>query len=218
MGKTTMYFIRHGEILNTKKEFYGRSVDLPLIDEGREQSRRIAEVIKSSGAEVGKIYTSPLVRTRETAKGIAQTLEELPIILVDGLTDVYIPALVGHPISERDEIHARGEDEYSGKYVEKGNESREQIAERMLREVKKIREENIGKTVIVVGHGDPLRFLLFCLNNPDKPVPSIGELKRSYYPEKAEGWRMVFDENGQIIERELITREGNIKLEKESNL
>ena len=220
MNKTTIYFIRHGEILNPKKEFYGRSLDLLLSDEGRKQAQKIAEVIKSNGVKVSKIYTSPLNRAGETAKVIAQRIGEpiIPIIIGDGLTDVYIPVFIGHPISERDEIHNRGEDEYSRKYVERGNESREQIEKRMLREVKKIREENIGKTVIVISHGDPLRFLLYGLNNPDKPIPLIGKLKRSYYPEKGEGWKMVFDENGKIIEKEAITREGKYKFRKDDDI
>lgn len=215
MINTTIYFIRHGEIDNPQQVMYGRSIDFHLTEEGRQQTRTMAEQLNSAGIKLEKICTSPLNRTVESANIMAAVFNNAPILKEEDLTDVYIPALVGHPQREREEIHARGQDEYSGEFLRKGNESREEVAERMLKIVEQIRRENAGRTVAVLSHGDPLRFLLFCLENPDKPIPPMGELLQSYYPQKGEGWKMVFDKNGKIIERQLVTREGNINLKKE---
>lgn len=214
MEKTTIYFIRHGKIDNPHNVYPGRVIDLHLTEEGKRQIRALAKKIKNSEEKLDAIYASPIARALETVAIIAQEVDGAPIFQEELLTEVDIPALVGHPLTERDAIHMKGIDEYSGEYIAKGNESREEIAERMLRAFKKIHRDNMGKTVIIISHGDPLRFFLFRLANPDKQIPPIGELASSYFPDNGEGWKMVFDKDGRILETEFITREGNIKEKK----
>lgn len=215
MRTTTFYFIRHGEIDNPQQVYYGRSLDLHLSEEGREQVRITARILKDSGVEVDHIFTSPLSRGVETARIISGGFPSATLIQENDLTDVNIPSLVGKPIALRKKIHATGIDEYSGKYVEQGNESREKITGRMVRVFNKINREYGGKTIVIVGHGDPLRFLLYRLKNPEGSLPSIGELIHSYYPNKGEGWKMVVDEDGRILETAIITKEGTVKTERE---
>ena len=175
-----------------------------LNEEGRYQIRKLAQKLKNGNTKIHRIYASPLARSVESAQIIAEVFDNVPILEEKDLTEVDIPALIGHSASERQEIHAQGIDEYSGKFVEEGNESREHIAQRMLRAFHKIRKENKGKITVAVSHGDPIRFLLFRLENHDKPIPSMSELKSSDYLERGEGWRMVVDEQGSISERKLI--------------
>lgn len=201
---TTIYLIRHGEIDNPRKVFYGRILDLHLNEEGRSRIRKLAQKLKNDNTKIHSIYTSPLARSVESAQIIAEIFDNVPILEEKDLTEVDIPALVGHSASERGEIHAKGIDEYSGKFVERGNESRKQIAERMLRVFHKIRKQNKGKVIVAVSHGDPIRFLLFRLESLDKPIPSMSELKNSDYLKRGEGWRLVVDEEGSISERKLI--------------
>lgn len=204
MGDTTIYFIRHGQIDNPKKIMYGGLLDLPLTEEGKQQIHHLAEWLKSTGVKIDAIYTSSLSRTRDSAGILADVLDKPPIFIETGLIDTKIPALVGHPNSEKYQIYARGTDEYSDEFVKKGNESRAQLVQRMVNVFEKIRKENIGKTVVIVGHGDPFRFLLFYLENPNKQVPFMGELRRLYYPPKGKGWKMVFDKDGKILDTEFI--------------
>ena len=211
--RSTIYFIRHGAIDNPTGEYYGRAVDVPLSWEGKKQAEIIGTII-SRGGTVDRIYTSPLSRAAETAEIIGGLVGSPRIIKEDGLIDVDIPALLGRQLGDRSEIHGGGGDEYSGEWVKLGNEPREQITARMLGAFEKICEENEGKAV-VVSHGDPLRILKFCLENPGKQVPPMSELLKSYYPEKGEGWKIVVDGQGNILETELVRRLGSVRAEKE---
>lgn len=212
---TTVYFIRHGEIDNPREVFYGRSLDLQLTDIGKDQIRRLAQEIKRKGIVVNAIYASPLRRAVQSAQIIGGVFNNPPLFKEQDLIDVDIPALVGHPVAEREQIHMQGTDEYDEEFVEKGNESRNHIVERMMKVVKRVREENQGKTILIISHGDPLRLLLFGITYSDQIPPSMGELRRSYYPEKGGGWRMVFNKEGNILKTEFIEPEGIIKKEKE---
>ena len=57
---------RHGETTsNRERRFQGR-LDVPLNDRGREQARELAERVR--GEELVALYSSPLIRARETAE------------------------------------------------------------------------------------------------------------------------------------------------------
>lgn len=204
MGLTTIFFIRHGEVNNPKNIFYGRSFNLHLNELGIKKVEKLAKRMKLEGQKIDVIYVSPLIRSQETAKIIAKIFNNLPIWEIEELTDVDIPALVGHSLKERDEIHKKGVDEYFGEFVKKGNESRNDIARRMLKAFNKIYSKHKGENILVISHGDPLRFLFFSLTNPGKQLPSVGELKKSYYPQKGEGWKMVIGKTGKILKTEFI--------------
>lgn len=78
--------IRHGENDYVKKGMLaGRLAGVHLNAKGREQAQTLAD--KLTGAPVKAIYSSPLERTMETAKPIAQALG-LEIISRQGLIEV----------------------------------------------------------------------------------------------------------------------------------
>lgn len=66
---TTILICRHGETEWNKARKFQGSMDIPLNSEGREQARRIAEVM--SGEGLSGVWTSPLSRAHDTAKRIA---------------------------------------------------------------------------------------------------------------------------------------------------
>lgn len=70
----TFTFVRHGEANNNVLDTASADQDAPdhLTEKGREQIVRAAKKIETDG--VKKIYTSPFVRTRETADALAQEL------------------------------------------------------------------------------------------------------------------------------------------------
>ncbi len=206
MNNTTIYFIRHGKIENPKKIYYGRTINLPLSAEGLHEVEKLAQSLRERHAKFDVIYSSPLSRALVTAHALARVLEVSGknIFQTNDLIDVNIPVLVGTPISQRKKIHLSGFDEYSGKYEAAGNESRDAITKRMISAIRKILHIHRGKVIVVVSHGDPLRFLLFRLLRKSKRIPSIGVLKAIYYPPKGGGWWMSFDDKGNIIEAKLL--------------
>lgn len=206
MNETTIYFIRHGKIENPKKIYYGRNINLPLSIEGLHEIEAIVRSMRKRRIHIDVIYTSPLSRALATANVLARVFEvpEKNIFQTNDLIDVNIPALAGTPIAQRKYIHMLGFDEYSGKYEAAGNESRESITKRMISAIRKILKTHQGKVIGVVSHGDPLRFLLYRLKSTTKSIPSMGILKEMYYSPKGGGWRMSFDDRGNIVDAKLL--------------
>lgn len=204
MGTTTVYFVRHGEISNPQNIYYGRSFDFPLTPEGEQDIYQLAFKLREQKIKFDAIYSSPLLRTRTTARILAEILGTPETYVEDDLNDVNIPALVGKPLSLRDKIHSKGADEYSEKYLREGNESRNDIVNRMYQAFEKIRKNELGKTICLVSHGDPLRFLLYRLLSKRKTIPSANILTKIYYPPKGGGWRMSFDAKGKVLNLQLL--------------
>ena len=77
---TTLFLVRHAE----KSAPNG---DLPLSAEGRSRAALLASMLRDSG--VGRIYTTEMVRTRETAepleRGLHLKAEAVPVQDVDAL-------------------------------------------------------------------------------------------------------------------------------------
>ena len=61
--------MRHGQTTSSKGKIYSGRRDIPLTDHGREQARRAAQQL--AGAGIDAVYTSPLIRARDTAEAIA---------------------------------------------------------------------------------------------------------------------------------------------------
>ena len=64
-------FLRHGESVGNAEARWQGQADFPLNDTGRLQARALAMRWKSEGMTFDKIFTSPLVRARETAEIIS---------------------------------------------------------------------------------------------------------------------------------------------------
>ena len=82
-GKVTL--VRHGQTERSARAAYSGQLDIPLTSLGREQARRCAERI--AGAGVDGVYTSPLVRARDTAQAIADAAG-VPLTVEERLIEV----------------------------------------------------------------------------------------------------------------------------------
>lgn len=67
------YFLRHG-IAVEPGEWKGRDFDRPLTDKGVERMEREARGIETLELELDAIFTSPLLRARQTAEIVAERL------------------------------------------------------------------------------------------------------------------------------------------------
>jgi len=66
-----IFLVRHGESEANAKDLYqGQRLDSPLSSHGLEQAQRIAERLKDE--KIDAIYSSDLLRARETAEAIAK--------------------------------------------------------------------------------------------------------------------------------------------------
>jgi bisphosphoglycerate-dependent phosphoglycerate mutase len=75
------FLIRHGATVLTAEDRFAGSTDVELSDEGREQARQLAERLRRE--KMIAIYASPLGRTIETARIIAQP-HDLEVVRREG--------------------------------------------------------------------------------------------------------------------------------------
>lgn len=205
MNKTTVVFlIRHGEIANPKKIYYGSNIDLELSDLGRNHIKHIAVKLKKRGEIPQAIYTSPLKRAYETAHIIAKELGIKKLIVEKNLKDVDIPALAGEKLSLRKILHSQGLDEYSEKFVAMGNESKRHLVTRIRNAFFKIIRKNSGDIIAIVSHGDPIAFLLYTLMRPNGTMPQAWELEGKSYPKKGSVVRLLLSSDGNLLKKDVL--------------
>src|SRR5205085_3508303 len=82
---TRVFMVRHGATVLSAEDRFAGATDVDLSDEGREQTRRLAE--RLSDEEIVAVYASPLGRTVETATILAKP-HDLEIQTRDGLREI----------------------------------------------------------------------------------------------------------------------------------
>ena len=153
-GEKTLYLIRHACVDDPDGEriCLGQKLDSPLGEKGRMQAQALARALSS--VRLDAVYTSPLLRARQTA----QALTDAPIVL-DELTELDGGEWDGLPFSE---IRAR----YPGFFADRakrpsppGGETDEAGAARGLRALQII-ADGPGKTLAAVAHASLNRLIL----------------------------------------------------------
>lgn len=150
---TFFYFIRHGEVYNPKKILYGRLPNFSLSQNGKGKIEDAANYFKNKKIDV--LYASPLLRARQTAGILGNTLGR-KVRFSRLLIEV---KLIFEGISlerYKKEIQPLL---YTGKYIKKGQESIEEIRKRMMKFIAITAKKFPGKTILVVSHGDPITIL-----------------------------------------------------------
>ncbi len=152
---TTIILTRHGETdWNSERRWQGH-VDRPLNDTGRAQAAELAASLVET--PIGAIYTSDLVRARETAEIVAANLG-LPVIVDRELREVDVgewSGLAHDEIAERfPEGFARWQEGLHG--WDEG-ESYEAMRERVVAALLRIAARHAGETILVVAHGGTIR-------------------------------------------------------------
>jgi broad specificity phosphatase PhoE len=149
---TRISFVRHGEVHNPQRVFYGRLPGFGLSDRGRRQARAAADALRHR--QIAALYTSPLLRALQTARAIQALHPDLPLCVTRDLSEVYCP-YDGQPHAVLDAI---GWDVYSG--AETPYEQPPDLLARTLRFVAAARSRHPGQHVIAATHGDVIAFLL----------------------------------------------------------
>lgn len=93
-----IYLVRHGETeWNKIRRFQGRS-NLPLNHEGKKQARALALALKNTSLMA--IYTSPLVRTLQTARLIKDFHPSAPILEENGFIEMDLGEFDGMKVQD----------------------------------------------------------------------------------------------------------------------
>ncbi len=157
---TQIYLVRHGQTgWNAEGRLCGSS-DVPLSEEGFAQARRLANRLVS--VPLDAIYSSPLLRARQTAELIA-SLHGLPVILESALREVdygdwegLAVATVANQFPEQERL--RREDPL--RFVPPNGEPMAAFAQRVIAAIQRLANSHPNQTVCVVAHQTVNRFIL----------------------------------------------------------
>lgn len=148
--KTRIYFVRHGEVHNPLKIWYGRLPFYRLSANGKQQIENTAEYLMDKNIDI--IYSSPLLRARQSAEilrkklGLSKVNFSKEILEVksslQGLPDAYLASI-------NYDIFASSENKITGETIE-------DLSQRVQRFIAKLVKLYKGKSIIVVSHGDPI--------------------------------------------------------------
>ena len=159
-GSATLLLVRHGQIeANTARIWHG-STDSPLTPHGESEATRTAEFLARTRPRARALYTSPLLRTRQTAAAIADRLGLEPIV-EPGLAEYGIGELEG--VSYQALLHEHGffaRIESDRDFAPPGGESVNGVLARVTGALGRIARAHRGDEVVVVGHGAALALTL----------------------------------------------------------
>lgn len=153
-----LILLRHGLTdWNENGRLMGRS-DVELNRRGWEQAERARDALASR--EIDAVYSSPQVRTRQTAEPLARTLGK-EIVVDPGFDEVWLSReWIGKTVDE-----LRGNDDLESMIADPMHrcdviEPISEVQERTVAAVERLRAGNSGGSVVVVSHGDPLRAII----------------------------------------------------------
>jgi broad specificity phosphatase PhoE len=150
----TLILMRHGQIAANRQRRWHGSTDSPLTWRGRRQVRTTIRHLRRHSPDMTAIYTSPLLRCRQTADAVAAAVGLEPIVLED-LREFDIGEWEDLPFQTLHEEHdfpdrAAGEPDFRPP----GGESLREVAERIVPALQSIHQSHPGDDrVLVVGHG-----------------------------------------------------------------
>jgi broad specificity phosphatase PhoE len=150
-----LYLIRHGATANNRAKpprLQGRRTDPGLSDEGRGQAEQTARFLSS--VKLKSVFTSPLLRARETAEAIA-TPHGLDVVTVDDLIEVDVGVWEGRSWEEIQKTDREAYQAFTANAAENpylGGETILTVLERSAPALERLLSENLGKSIVAVAH------------------------------------------------------------------
>ncbi|MES2668206.1 MAG: histidine phosphatase family protein [Patescibacteria group bacterium] len=168
-----IFLIRHGETTGDIEDRYGGTYDDHLTENGRQQLQETA--LKLAGTQVDRIYSSTLIRAKESAEIINAELGT-EIEFLDGLQERGYGVLGGltkegaiETYPEAVELHKDPAN------TDPEGESQTDFTERVLNTFESIFKKPYG-TIAIVSHGGPLKVIMRHLNMPLPDKIGDGEI------------------------------------------
>ncbi len=160
MTATRIFLVRHGATQLSAEDAFAGETDVPLSDLGREQLRKLAH--RLAGEPIAAVYASPLGRTMETARILAEPHGK-PVVARDGLREVSHGHWEGKTRAAVEKDHPKEyalwqADPFS--FAPPGGETGLAVTARALPALLEIVAASPGAQVIVVSHKATIRLLI----------------------------------------------------------
>src|SRR5207237_5791345 len=160
---TRVFMVRHGATVLSAEDRFAGATDVALSDEGREQTRRLAD--RLSHEKIMAVYASPLGRTVETASILAAP-HKLEVRMRDGFREINHgrwEQMTRREVEEKfpEEAAEWEKDPYT--FAPLGGESGLAVTARALPALIELVREHAGQNILVVSHKATIRLLLSSL-------------------------------------------------------
>lgn len=158
-----VFLVRHGATLLTVEDRFAGATNVQLSDEGREQARRLAA--RLAGEKIEAVYASPLDRTLETARILAEP-HGLAVQPRDGLREIshgHWEQMTRSEVEQAFPEEAAMWDKDPYTFAPAGGESGLEVTARALPALMEIVRAHAGSCVLVVSHKATIRLLLSSL-------------------------------------------------------
>jgi broad specificity phosphatase PhoE len=157
---TWIYLVRHGQTVWNEEGRLCGSSDVPLSDEGLAQARKLAARLKDIG--IAAIYSSPLLRARQTAEAIAAH-HRVEVKIEPDLREIdygdWEGLKVADVLEQFPEIEKLRREEPM-KFAAPNGEPMRRFAERVISAIQRVAASHADETICVVAHQTVNRFIL----------------------------------------------------------
>lgn len=151
-----MILVRHGQTPTTGSVLPGRAAGLHLAEAGTAQAEAVAERLGQLD-RVDAVYTSPLERTRETAKPIARA-RGLRTRVERGLLECDFGEWTGRSLKELGKLAEwTTVQRYPSGFRFPAGESFSEMQARITGALARLVERHRGGVVVAVSHADPIK-------------------------------------------------------------
>jgi broad specificity phosphatase PhoE len=163
LPKTRVFMVRHGATVLSHEDRFAGSTDVALSDEGREQTRRLAE--RLAAEKITGVYASPMGRTIETARILAAP-HELEVQTRDGLREIshgHWEEMTRREVDEKFPQEAAEWEKDPYTFAPAGGESGLAVTARALPVLIDLVRKHPEQCILVVSHKATIRLLLSSL-------------------------------------------------------
>ncbi|HEU5078947.1 MAG TPA: histidine phosphatase family protein [Opitutaceae bacterium] len=169
---TRFLLIRHAQKDVPSDQLPGRRDGVHLTVEGRAAAKQLAAALQPFAIQ--RLFTSPLLRARETAEPIAAA-NGLEIVPVENFNEVDLGEWTGLTFAELESFPEwKTYNSVRSLAVIPGGESMLEVQARFVSQLLRFAREFPEEVIAVVSHADPIRSaLLFFLGRPLDDWPSI---------------------------------------------
>ncbi|MBW3548758.1 MAG: MSMEG_4193 family putative phosphomutase [Actinobacteria bacterium] len=158
---TVVILVRHGQTPTTGSVLPGRAAGLHLAEAGTAQAEAVAQRLGELD-RVDAVYTSPLERTRETAKPIARA-RGLRARVERGLLECDFGEWTGRSLKELGKLAEwTTVQRYPSGFRFPGGESFSEMQARITGALARLVERHRGGVVVAVSHADPIKAAVAC--------------------------------------------------------
>jgi broad specificity phosphatase PhoE len=173
---TRISFVRHGEVFNPKRIVYGRLPRFHLSVKGLEEARATGR--RLSASPIAAVFTSPMLRARQTAKLVTSSHRNIPISISTLLIEVCSP-FQGRPNAEADRVKWNLFDGADCQFEQPAD-----IVRRVRRFIDRTRRRLSGQHSVAVTHGDVVAFTILWAKGVDLHPDRRLDLRDHGFPDR----------------------------------